>query len=91
MASKAVRITVTGIVQGVGFRYFTMHEAVKLGLNGYASNLSTGQVEIAVSGEKGMIEEFVKIVRIGPRHAHIDNVEVEEILLKEPFSSFYIR
>lgn len=91
MESKAVRITVTGLVQGVGFRYFTMHEAVKLGLNGYASNLSTGQVEVVVSGERGMIEELIKTMRVGPRHAYIDNVEIEEILLKEPFRSFYIR
>ena len=91
MESKAVRITVTGLVQGVGFRYFTMSEAVKRGLNGYASNLPAGQVEVVVSGEKGMIEELIKVLRVGPRHAYIDNVEIEEILLKEPFRSFYIR
>ncbi len=43
-------ILVTGLVQGVGFRYFALRTASELGLTGYARNLATGEVEIEAQG-----------------------------------------
>ncbi|MGB2079483.1 MAG: acylphosphatase, partial [Vibrio sp.] len=42
----ATKFLVSGRVQGVGFRYFTGHEAQRLGLTGYAKNLADGRVEV---------------------------------------------
>ncbi len=91
MARRNVRIIVSGMVQGVGFRYFVYREAVQLGLTGYTQNLPSGQVEIVVSGERGMVNDLVKTVQIGPRYASVSQVVVEEVELKDPFADFRIR
>lgn len=70
-------IIVRGMVQGVGFRYFVYHHALKLGLIGYASNLYNGDVEILAEGERSLIEELIKVVKIGPRAAQVTDVKIE--------------
>jgi len=91
MANKTVRITVTGVVQGVGFRYFTMREAHQLGVTGYAENLPSGQVQIIATGENGMIAELIEAVKIGPRYGSVSDVFVEDLPLNNDFTSFGIR
>ena len=91
MPGKAVRIIVSGLVQGVGFRYYVYRQAKSLGLAGYARNLPTGQVEIIASGDKGLIDELVKSARVGPSHASVSDVQLEEIEIFEPFKDFGIR
>lgn len=91
MPGKTVRIIVSGLVQGVGFRYYIYRQAHSLGLTGYARNLPTGQVEIVASGEKGLIDELVKAARVGPSYASVSDVELEEIELSETFKDFGIR
>ena len=49
-------ITVNGLVQGVGFRYYILRQAHNLGLTGFVKNLYTGEVYILTEGERGMIE-----------------------------------
>jgi len=68
---------VQGVVQGVGFRYFVVHQAQRLNIDGFVKNLYTGEVEIEAQGEQGMVEELLQAVRIGPRHAHITAVNVQ--------------
>jgi len=89
--ADSVRIIVSGLVQGVGFRYFTYKQARSCNLKGYAHNLATGQVEIVAVGEKGQIDEFVKAIRVGPSFASVSGVELEKIELKETFNDFHIR
>ena len=91
MAKSTVRIIVSGLVQGVGFRYFVYREAKSLNLTGYAQNLPTGQVEIIASGDKGLIDDFVKVVRVGPSYASVAGVDLEEIELPDNFKDFSIR
>ncbi|MCD6445311.1 acylphosphatase, partial [Candidatus Bathyarchaeota archaeon] len=55
-----VKIRVTGIVQGVGFRPFIYRIAVKNNLKGYVRNRGDAGVEILVEGEKDKIENFLK-------------------------------
>jgi len=91
MADRAVRIRVGGLVQGVGFRYFVYRQAQALGVTGYAQNLPDGQVEVVASGERGLLDEFIAAVRVGPRYASVSRLDVEEIALREPFTDFRIR
>jgi acylphosphatase len=91
MPKSTVRIVVSGLVQGVGYRYYIYRHAVALGLTGYVANLPTGQVEIVASGDKGLIDELVTAARVGPSYASISDVHLEEITPKEPFRSFGIR
>lgn len=72
-----VKLIVKGLVQGVGFRYFVYRHASRLGLRGYVRNLPNGDVEIVANGERGMIEELIKEVKVGPRAAHVRDVKVE--------------
>jgi acylphosphatase len=64
---SCVKVTVSGIVQGVGFRYFIARIAKDLGLTGYAKNLFNGDVEIVAEGRNEFLEELIKKAKEGPR------------------------
>ena len=70
-------IIVRGFVQGVGFRYFVLRRAEQLGLQGYARNLYSGDVEVVAEGERSVVEEFIRQLRIGPRSAQVSDLNVE--------------
>jgi len=84
-------IVVHGLVQGVGFRYFVMREAKKLGLNGYVKNLYTGEVITVVEGEKAIVEEIIKKLKIGPIHASVNSFKVDWQEPKNEFTDFEVR
>lgn len=73
----AAHMIVEGLVQGVGFRWFVGRHAESLGLRGYVSNLYNGNVEIEAVGERGLVEELIKQVKVGPRSARVTNVRLE--------------
>jgi acylphosphatase len=68
---KRAEIVASGRVQGVGFRYFVLRKAQSLGLKGYVENLYTGEVLTVVEGDKPMIEELYKEIRIGHSYANV--------------------
>ena len=84
-------IVVNGLVQGVGFRYFVMREAQKLGLNGYVKNLYNGEVLTVVEGEKSIVEEMIKRLRIGPIHASVKSCKVDWQEPKNEFTEFEVK
>lgn len=78
MAITGLRAWVYGRVQGVGFRYSTRHEALKLGLKGYAKNLEDGSVEVLICGEPPQVEALLDWLNAGgPRSARVDRVLTE--------------
>jgi acylphosphatase len=83
-------ILVNGLVQGVGYRYFVYREAQHLGVNGYVKNLYTGEVLTVVEGEKVILEELIKKLRIGPSHAYVKNCAVEWLEPKDEFDRFEV-
>ncbi len=87
----AAHILVRGTVQGVGFRWFVEREARKLGLLGYVRNLYSGEVECEVEGERGLIEELVRQLKIGNRASHVTAVEVEWHTATDKYQDFQIR
>ena len=93
MAKNIVRaeITVNGLVQGVGFRYHILRQAQNLDLKGFVKNLFTGEVYIIAEGERGMIEELIKLTKAGPSHAYVKNCHVEWTESKDEFKTFEIR
>lgn len=78
---KAARIMVSGIVQGVGFRWWAMSTARELRLSGYAINRDDGRVEILAQGELDAIQQLIRLAREEPtrqrRPGWVDGVEVE--------------
>lgn len=90
---KKVRaeIIAAGLVQGVGFRYYVIRQASKLGLTGYTKNLYTGEVLTVAEGEKYLVEELFNQIRIGPVYAHVKNATIVWGEYKNEFSNFEIR
>ena len=86
----AVKIIVSGNVQGVGFRYFIARAANELGLNGYVKNLWNGDVEIFAEGRKEFIEELVKKAKEGPAHARVESCKVEWLDFTNKYDNFEI-
>jgi acylphosphatase len=75
---KSLRGLVSGVVQGVGFRYFTRQIADSYGLNGWVKNLFDGRVEFFVQGDGDRIDEFVKKIKAGPGFGKVDSVKLFE-------------
>jgi len=80
---EAVRLSVHGRVQGVGFRYFVLRQARRLGLTGRVRNLPDGSVEARVRGSRAGIDELVVALRAGPPVARVERVE-EHALAEAP-------
>lgn len=72
-----VHLFISGIVQGVGYRYFAIRKANAYAVKGYAKNLVDGRVEVVAEGERGLVEEFVKDLKNGPITAHVADMRVE--------------
>ncbi len=70
-----VRFLVSGMVQGVGFRWFVARHARSLGLRGYARNLPDGRVEVVVDGPEESLPELQRLLEAGPAHAQVEGVE----------------
>lgn len=83
MVSALIRVT--GRVQGVGYRFFAMHQANEFGLNGYVKNRGDGSVEVRVEGEKEIIEKYKSFLEQGPGYSSVDQVEITY----EPYSAKY--
>ncbi len=77
-AAVCAEITVSGIVQGVGFRYFAQKEALAQGLNGYVMNMADGRsVKVMVSGSKVDVEKLITELRKGPPNSRVISVDIE--------------
>lgn len=70
-------VTVTGIVQGVGYRAFTVRVATQRGLVGNVRNLDDGRVELEVEGPKTSILALLEDLHVGPPAARVTAVQVE--------------
>lgn len=80
------RYFVSGIVQGVGYRYFAMRIAQRLGLAGYTRNLRDGRVEVYAAGSAAKLAEFRKELERGPQGASVAAVAEEEAPLDPEFA-----
>jgi len=87
---KHICIKVTGMVQGVGFRYHTQKMANELSIKGFVKNEYDGSVYIEASGETERIDQFVNWCYKGSEWSHVENVEISENKVKH-FGSFAVR
>ena len=86
-----LEIIVSGRVQGVCYRAFVLHRANELNIKGYAKNLVNGSVKVVASGENGILDVFINMLREGPSMARVDNIQTSEIIIGEEFSNFSIK
>jgi len=68
-----MKIVVHGVVQGVGFRYYTYRLANKLALQGYVTNRKDGTIEVVAEGDKPKLLRLVEELRIGPPGSSVQN------------------
>lgn len=68
---------VSGIVQGVGYRFATLDAANQLGVSGWVRNLPDDRVEAVFEGTKAAVEEMIHWCYEGPPGAVVKNVAVE--------------
>jgi len=86
---KSIHIIVTGVVQGVGFRYYTKQKADNIGVKGTVMNLRDGSVEIFAEAEKKKLDQFLIWCHSGPTSSTVQSLNYEFVLKKlgsDPFS-----
>ncbi|WP_150540158.1 acylphosphatase [Actinobacillus vicugnae] len=82
---------VTGRVQGVGFRFFTLQEAGKIGIKGYVRNREEGSVEVVAVGSESQMVAFRNWLQKGPPTAVVHNLIEQNYQGSEQFERFEIR
>ena len=86
-----VHVTVKGMVQGVGFRYWARNEALRLMLTGFVKNTSDGKVEAVFEGDEKNVKKMVDLCAEGPSASEVEDVDVKWEKYKGDFGSFGIR
>jgi acylphosphatase len=77
------RVLISGRVQGVGFRWYTLERAESLGLSGWVRNLPDRRVEAVFQGDESLVDDMVEWCRRGAPAAVVKGVTVED----EPVSA----
>ncbi|GAA4047551.1 acylphosphatase [Arthrobacter methylotrophus] len=83
-----VTATVTGRVQGVGFRYSTLHQARWLGLTGEASNLMDGSVQVIAEGDRHAVDSLLGWLQSRNAPGRVRHVDAVFTPATGEFSSF---
>jgi DNA ligase D-like protein (predicted 3'-phosphoesterase) len=78
-AKHAVRATVNGRVQAVGFRDATVRRARELGVMGWVRNTGEGTVSVHAEGDEEAVDAVLKFLGEGPPGAAVSEVEVERV------------
>lgn len=76
----ARKFIISGLVQGVGFRFFTQRVSARHQVVGYVKNLEDGRVEALAEGDEASVLEFQKELIAGPTYSRVE--DVEEIVLE---------
>lgn len=86
----ARKFIISGMVQGVGFRFFAQRAAARHQVTGYVKNLEDGRVESLAEGSEKAVEGFKHDLTAGPQYANVGHIE--EIVLEPTgfYSSFRI-
>jgi acylphosphatase len=87
----SAHVTISGHVQGVGFRSNAKRVADRLGLAGWVRNLPDGSVEIIAEGQEGHMEEFLEWCHVGPYGALVDGVTIVKAPTKGELIGFQRR
>lgn len=75
---RHLNITISGRVQGVGFRFTAMEAAYRFNIKGFARNTPDRSVYIEAEGEEPGMELFLKWCRRGPVSAKVTDIEISE-------------
>jgi len=79
MHQRCVHVSISGRVQGVGYRAWTQDAAAELGIRGWVRNRRDGTVEAVFSGPEASVTELLARCKSGPRAARVAQVSVREL------------
>ena len=71
------RLVITGLVQGVGFRYAMLAQSRLLGIRGWVRNRRDGSVEAMIAGDAAQVDAMLAWSRIGPAGGSVEKLIVE--------------
>jgi len=74
----AVHIRIRGLVHGVSFRSTMAQVASDMGVRGWVRNLPDGSVEAFLEGDERKLKRVIDWAKLGPPHARVDKLEVEQ-------------
>lgn len=87
---NSIKIVVSGRVQGVGFRYFTVQQAINFSIKGYVKNTADGNVKIIAIAESNNLDEFIKAIKQGPRFSWVEKVDISPLQSTRKYEKFRI-
>ena len=90
MSSTAVRLTIDGKVERVGFRFYTQRKAQELHISGWVLIQRDGTVYVEAEGDKQAVDTFIDWCNEGPSWAEVRLVQTQEIPL-QGFDGFVVR
>ncbi len=88
---RRVKILVSGIVQGVGYRHCAKNYAEEIGVYGYVKNLYNGDVEILAEGEDSAVARMIAWSKEGPPGAEVNEQKIEEQIYIGDLQDFKVK
>lgn len=90
--TRRMQLHLTGRVQGVGFRNFTVRRAGRLSsVTGWVRNNPDGSVTVLAEGPPSQLDSLREAVREGPRLARVDSLEEERREATDEFETFSVQ
>ena len=91
MSPQRVELVISGVVQGVGFRYHTYQKAQQLRLTGWVKNMPDGRVTVVAEGERGELEILIAELKTGPRFGVVHNVDLRWAEATGQYTAFEVQ
>lgn len=92
-ATGDVRLSarVFGVVQGVGFRFWTMGKAEELGLTGFVKNVDDGSVSVVAEGPRQQVQELLDWLKSDNAPGRVERVDGSLSAAEGTFRGFRAR
>jgi len=87
----SLEVTISGLVQGVGFRFFAQRVAQRCNVTGYVMNLQGGRVKVLAEGPKDSLSLLLQELRKGPPLSFVEEVQANWGEYRGRFKDFSIR
>lgn len=84
-------VFIYGRVQGVGFRFFALKEAMRFDLNGWVRNNYDGSVELVVQGVQKALDAFIERMERGNDLSIVECIDIREYQGQQEYNTFEIR
>ena len=88
---KRLHAMISGHVQGVNFRHYTVQEARRLHVRGWVRNNPDGKVEVTAEGKENALESLLAFLHEGSPAAQVDDVKAQWQAASGEFDGFVVR